>query len=120
VTQLADRVIELAPRFAADVDRPSEEVCLGRGDVLFRQGDRGDLIYLVESGEVEVYRELASGDTESLARIVSGNYVGELGPILNLPRSASVRAVTEVRLTGYTVRSFRQAHPHHAPDHVHT
>jgi putative ABC transport system ATP-binding protein len=116
VTQLADRVIELAPRFAADVDRPPEETCLHAGEILFRQGDRGDLIYFVESGEVEAYQELANGETETLARIVSGTYVGELGPILNLPRSASVRATTDVRLTGYTVRAFRRAHPHHGPD----
>jgi CRP-like cAMP-binding protein len=40
--------------------------------------------------------------------------VGELGPILNLPRSASVRAIDESIVTGYTVRAFRKDHPHHA------
>jgi putative ABC transport system ATP-binding protein len=111
VSQLADRVIEMAPHFS-DADRPPEEVTLAAGDVLFRQGERGELIYHIESGLLEVYRELADGGTEVLARIEAGNYVGELGPILNLPRSASVRAVTDSVVIGYTVRAFRQNHPH--------
>jgi putative ABC transport system ATP-binding protein len=49
---------------------------------------------------------------EVLAQIEPGNYVGELGPILNLPRSASVRAVADAVVIGYTVRAFRQDHPH--------
>jgi putative ABC transport system ATP-binding protein len=112
VSQLADRVIELAPNFS-DADRLPEEVRLGAGEVLFRQGERGELIYRVESGELEVYRELFDGGVEVLARTAPGNYVGELGPILNLPRSASVRALEDSVLTGYTVRAFRQEHPHH-------
>jgi putative ABC transport system ATP-binding protein len=115
VTQLADRVIELAPHFS-DADRPPEESTLADGDVLFRQGERGELIYHIESGRVEVYRELADGTTETLAQVGAGNYVGELGPILNLPRSASVRALEDTVLVGYTVRAFRKDHPHHVLD----
>jgi putative ABC transport system ATP-binding protein len=111
VTQLADRVVEMAPQFS-DSDRPPEEVTLSAGDILFRQGERGDLIYHIESGLLEVYRELADGGVEVLAQIEPGNYVGELGPILNLPRSASVRAVADAVVIGYTVRAFRQDHPH--------
>ncbi len=112
VSQLADRVIELAPNFS-DADRLPEEFRLAAGEVLFRQNDRGELIYRVESGRLEVYRELADGGSEVLAHMEPGNYVGELGPILNLPRSASVRAVEDSVVTGYTVRAFRQEHPHH-------
>ena len=60
-----------------------------------------------------MYRELADDTNEVLARIEPGNYVGELGPILNLPRSASVRALEVSVVTGYTVRAFRKDHPHH-------
>ncbi len=111
VSQLADRVIELAPNFA-QADREPEEVSLASGEILFRQGERGELIYRVESGQLEVYRELFDGGTEVLALMEPGNYVGELGPILNLPRSASVRALEDTVVTGYTVRAFRREHPH--------
>ena len=111
VTQLADRVVEMAPHFS-DADRQPEELELATGEILFRQGERGELIYHIESGLLEVYRELADGSTEVLAQVEPGNYVGELGPILNLPRSASVRAVADSVVVGYTVRAFRQKHPH--------
>jgi len=115
VSQLADRVIELAPNFA-QADREPEEVSLASGEILFRQGERGELIYRVESGQLEVYRELFDGGTEVLALTEPGNYVGELGPILNLPRSASVRALEDTVVTGYTVRAFRREHPHHVTE----
>ncbi len=119
VSQLADRVIELAPHFS-DADRQPEETHLKKGGILFRQGERGELIYQVQSGLLEVYRELADGGTEVLARVEPGHYVGELGPILNLPRSASVRALWDTVVVGYTVRAFRKEHPHHLAEQVGT
>jgi putative ABC transport system ATP-binding protein len=74
--------------------------------VLFNQGDRGDLVYVVEQGEVEVYRTRADGGEEVLAVVGVGQYFGELGPMLNLPRSASARAQSPCRLTGYPVARF--------------
>jgi len=111
VTQLADRVIDLAPHIAAS-GRETEVVEMKAGDILFRQGDLGDLIYHVETGALEVFRELADGGTETLNRIAAGNYVGELGPILNLPRSASVRALEDSVVLGLTVAAFRKRHPY--------
>ena len=73
----------------------------------------GSSIYHLESGLLEVYRELANGSTESAGGgLQLGNYVGELGPILNMPRSASVWAVEDTVVVGYTVRAFCQDHPH--------
>jgi putative ABC transport system ATP-binding protein len=107
ITQLADRVVELTPHFA-DADRPPERLTLAAGELLFAQDDVSELIYFVESGLLEVSRTRADGAVERLATVGAGNYVGELGPILNHPRSASVRAVEASVLTSYTVRTFRQ------------
>ena len=82
------------------------------GELLFRQGDLGDLIYHVESGSLEVFRELADGGTRPWTGLSTGNYVGELGPILNLPRSASVRALEDSVVLGLTVAAFRKRHPY--------
>jgi putative ABC transport system ATP-binding protein len=112
ITHIADRVIELVPHFTG-ADRDPEEVLLEPGEVLFEQGDRGNLVYVVEEGEMEIYRIRADGAEESVAMIAAGNYLGELGPMLNLPRSASARAHTKCRLTSYPLRAFRQQFPHH-------
>lgn len=53
------------------------------------------MIYQVQSGRLEVSRELADGGNEVPEPMEPGNYVGELGPIRNLPRSAPVRAVED-------------------------
>jgi putative ABC transport system ATP-binding protein len=110
ITYIADRVIELVPHFTG-ADRDPEEVLLAAGQVLFTQGDRGDLVYVVEEGEVEIFRTRADDEEEFLALIGPGNYFGELGPMLNLPRSASARARCDSRLTSYPLRAFRQQFP---------
>lgn len=110
ITQLADNVVELAPHLP-DIERQPQEVVVPAGQILFRQGDASDLVYTVESGEVEVYREMADGTEEPLARVGPGNYLGELGPLLNLPRSASARALSDTVMTGYSARLFRNLHP---------
>jgi len=107
ITQLADRVVELTPHFT-DADRAPETLHLTAGELLFAQDDVSELIYFVESGLLEVFRARADGTVEQVATVGAGNYVGELGPILNHPRSASVRALQDSVLTSYTVRTFRQ------------
>jgi putative ABC transport system ATP-binding protein len=108
ISNIADRVVELVAKFT---ERDPEEVTLAAGEVLFNQGDRGDLVYVVEEGEIEVYRERADKTEEILDTLGAGQYFGELGPMLNLPRGASARACRATKLTGYTVRAFRQRFP---------
>ena len=45
---------------------------------------------------------------EQVARLVPGQYFGELGSLLGYPRSASARAATDVELTAYGPQSFRE------------
>jgi putative ABC transport system ATP-binding protein len=113
VTHLADRVVELVPNLAG-ADRPPEELRFEAGEVVFEQGSRGDLVYVVDAGEVEIYRERGDGTEEPLATVSAGSYFGELGPTLNLPRSASARAGRATTLTSYTTRHFRRRFPDEA------
>ena len=107
ILPLADRVVELVPDFAS-TDRPPDTVQVSAGEVLFEQGTMGDLIYVVSDGELEIVRELASGGEELLKVATAGDYFGEIGPLFHLPRSATVRARTDAKLIGYTVRAFRE------------
>jgi putative ABC transport system ATP-binding protein len=107
VSNLADMVVDLAPAAAPTSGEPELRV-LAAGEVLFRQGDPGDLVYVVESGAVEVYHELYGGGEEHLTRLGPGQYFGELAPLLRLPRSASVRAVDDTVVIGHTLQAFRQ------------
>jgi putative ABC transport system ATP-binding protein len=104
---LADRVVELTPRAAAET-RPPEPRTLTPGETLFRQGDAGDLVYVVDEGAVEIIRELAGGGEELLTTIDPPSYFGELAPMFGLRRSATARAAgAGASVTGYTLRDFR-------------
>jgi putative ABC transport system ATP-binding protein len=105
---LADRVVELTPRHK-DETRPPERVELAPGQVLFRQGDYGDLVYEVDEGRIEIVQELAGGGQSILAVIDRENYFGELAPMFGLQRSATARATPDAPavVTGYTLRDFR-------------
>jgi putative ABC transport system ATP-binding protein len=103
---LADRVVELTPRFTEET-RAGERVTLAPGDVLFRQGDASDHVYLIEEGSLEVLRELTDGSTELLTTLDAGRYVGELGPLLGLQRSATVTARTACTLEIQSPQEFR-------------
>ena len=104
---LADQVVELTPRQALPAHLPIRR-SLAKGEVLFRQGDISDLVYEIEAGGMEVVRELADGSEELMATLTSGVYVGELGPLLGIRRSATVRAKTPVKVVGYAPKAFRK------------
>jgi putative ABC transport system ATP-binding protein len=114
ITQLADKVVELVPHLP-DSQREPQEVALVAGQVLFRQGDVSDLVYIVLSGEVEIFRSREDGIEEPLIIVREGSYFGELGPFMNLPRSATARALTDATLVGYSSRLFRHLHPNAQP-----
>lgn len=68
------------------------------GDVLFDEGDAGDQAYLINSGEVEIFKKV-NDEVVVLATISRGDILGEMSLIDNQPRMASARAVGEVALT---------------------
>jgi putative ABC transport system ATP-binding protein len=103
---IADRVVELTPRTMAST-RPPERFELAAGDVLFRQGDHGELIYTVESGAISLERELFDGSREALRTALPGSYFGELSPMLGMPRSATAVADVASVVVGYTLVDFR-------------
>jgi signal transduction histidine kinase len=70
---------------------------LGDGDVVFREGDVADALYLVLEGRVTLAAE-ASGHQEFLAECGADDFFGEFGVLDGLPRSAGATATGPVRL----------------------
>jgi putative ABC transport system ATP-binding protein len=104
---LADRVVELTPRAAGDAGSP-ETRSLGAGDFLFEQGDSGDRVYVVESGEIELVQQRVDGTEDLLAVARPGDYFGELAALFGLRRSATARARVDTTVTGLSMRDFRE------------
>jgi putative ABC transport system ATP-binding protein len=104
---LADEVVEMMPILEAADDAPFERE-LEAGETVFRQGDAGDRVFIVEGGRLLVLREQADGTETTLAEIGPGDVFGEMGPFFGLPRTATVRAVAPTTITGYSTRAFRE------------
>ncbi len=104
---IADRIVHMVPD-TAEAEQPTHQVTLAAGTSLFEQDDHSDFVYVVDSGEIDIIRVLADGGEELLSRIGAGRYFGELGPFLGFRRSASARAHTDVELTAYNPRVFRE------------
>ena len=107
---LADQVVELSPRVVEVTD--SRIVTMSDGEILFHQGDAGDLVYVVEQGEIELTRERESGTPEVVSRVVDGRYFGELAPMFGLRRSATACAVGPTIVRGCSPTEFRASMGH--------
>jgi CRP/FNR family transcriptional regulator, cyclic AMP receptor protein len=68
-----------------------------RGDYFFRQGDPGEVMFVLESGAVEVLKGggAAGQEPRLLKRLGTGDCFGEMALMDLAPRSASVRAVED-------------------------
>jgi len=67
------------------------------GERIYEQGSEGNVLYLIESGEVRVLREV-EGMSIPLATLGSGDFFGEMALLNNTPRSATIEAVSDVDL----------------------
>jgi len=70
---------------------------LSPGETVFDEGDPGDQLYVIQSGEVELVRETASKQ-RVVARLGPGDFFGELGVVMGEPRSSRAVAVNTTRL----------------------
>jgi CRP-like cAMP-binding protein len=65
--------------------------------LLVRQFDPSGPMYLILSGVVRVLRMTPGRPPVEVARLGEGDHVGEIAALLDVPRSASVEAVTQVQ-----------------------
>jgi putative ABC transport system ATP-binding protein len=104
---LADRAIDLAPKAVTGAEPPSR-LHLEPGQVLFTIDSISDFVYTVDEGEVDLVRPRPDKTEETVYTAGPGDYFGELGPLLGLPRSATARARTAAVVTGHAARDFKR------------
>jgi CRP-like cAMP-binding protein len=82
--------------------RRLSQICTPRslrpGEVLFREGEAGDALYLVDKGSIRIFRVLSETYDETLVTLGPGGVFGEMSFIDRVARSSSAVAMTASRL----------------------
>jgi CRP/FNR family cyclic AMP-dependent transcriptional regulator len=67
------------------------------GTMLFREGDKGEKMYVIRSGKVNIWKQISDSEI-TLAVLGSGEFFGEMALLEGLPRSAGATVVEEALL----------------------
>jgi cAMP-dependent protein kinase regulator len=76
------------------------------GDLVIKQGDDGDNLYVVETGTLSCFKTGKDGEEIPLKEYQPGEAFGELALLYNAPRAASIRAKTAADLWALDRRTF--------------
>jgi CRP-like cAMP-binding protein len=83
------------------------EAAYETGQVIIRQGEIGEMFYVIQAGRVQVAVEQA-GAHKVLAERGPGEYLGEIALLLKVPRTATVTALTPVQALTLHRQDFEQ------------
>ena len=90
----------------------AEEVVLPAGRVVIREGDEPDALWILERGELSVYAKGDGPTPREVGLVTAPGYVGELGLLHGIPRTATVQTREEstlLRIDGKEFLSTLQA-----------
>jgi len=110
---------EMDEQEVAGIRSIMEEMKFKPGQIIIREGETGDLFYVVTEGQAEIIVRDADGADIILHVAGPGDFFGELSMLTNEPRSARVRAVDQVTtlvLERDEFFNFLRTHTHAAID----
>jgi CRP-like cAMP-binding protein len=67
------------------------------GTVLFREGDRGEEMFILQSGKVKISKKIR-GVEKTLATLEKGEFFGEMAILNDKPRSASAETIEDCEM----------------------
>jgi len=97
---------ELSPDDLKQIAEIAREQLYSDGAVLCREGEEGNELYVLASGQVRVTKK-SNGTEKILATRGVGEFVGEMAIIESAPRSATVRADGDVRALVIDAQAFK-------------
>ena len=88
----SQQLARLGAAARAEILANATRFVLDAGEVLFRQGDLADALYILASGRLEIETRLPGDESAALSPILPGEVVGEFALLDDAPRSARVTA----------------------------
>ncbi len=83
-----------------------ERVEVEQGEVIVRQNELSDSLYLIESGEADIQIIDEAGNRTTVARLSAGDFFGEIALLTGEPRMADVVAATPMSLLDLTREAY--------------
>jgi CRP/FNR family transcriptional regulator, cyclic AMP receptor protein len=111
---VASQCLGLPQPIASELLASATPHCLRAGDTLFEAGDVGDGCYRLDEGVLKVALVSERGEERIISILGAGAIVGDLAMIDQLPRSATVVALTDCQLRFVSRANFEgcvQKHP---------
>lgn len=103
----------LSDQELASVSELATPTKIKAGEVIIEEGELGDSLFVIVSGEIEVLRRDAAGEPRLLTQLRAPEFFGEMSLIDREYRSATVRARTDadlLHLTAENLATFRNQH----------
>ena len=83
-----------------------------RGAIIFRKGEMGDKVYVIENGQVKAVEEEPGKEEKVIRTMGPGDHFGEIALIRRIPRTLTVRAVTDVDVLAIKAGAFASLFAH--------
>jgi len=96
------------------ISRIVSEISFFRGEVIFKESEIGDELYIIVEGKVAIFKNYRTQHELTLATLKETDYFGEMAVLDNEPRSATVVAVEDAKLlsiSGARLRDIIQQKP---------
>ena len=79
-----------------------------QGDTIFNQGEDGDKLYILKSGELECWKTIKKGDPQTFIKLYNeGDILGELAIMYNYQRIYTIKAKTDAVLYSLDRKSYK-------------
>jgi len=88
---------ELSEEELSQIAEIIEEMQLSEDKILFSQGDSSDAFYIVLTGELEI-NKIFNKKSVHITNVSRGSIIGEMGFITDSPRTATIKALTDVEM----------------------
>ena len=100
--------VELTEEALLDIAMIAEDKSFLKGELLAEEGETGDSMFVIISGEVVVTKKNNFGDEIELARRGAGAHLGEMAILSNIPRTATLTALSDLKTLEITKNDFEK------------
>lgn len=97
----------LSDKALLDLSAITIEQIIPPKNIVFKEGDKGDALYIVKNGKVNILKRNSSGVDSILVSLGKGAVIGDMAIIDEQPRSASIATIQETTFLIITKDDFR-------------